>query len=213
MDYIAERRLEEKERRRSEILDAALRVAAEAGIEGLTMEQVAREARLSRGLLYIYFRDRGDLHLGLCERGLGLLHARLAAAADSTPQGADKLIAMGRAYVEFSRDCPVYFEALARFQSSEASAEGAEGNLLGCLQAGGRVHDLMTAALRAGVADGSVSRSVGDADTVAISLWALMHGAIQIARLKGATLAQHGVTAQALLDQALRMASVALAKS
>jgi hypothetical protein len=40
-----------------------------------------------------------------------------------------------------------------------------------------------------------------------------MHGPIQIARKKGAVLAQHGVTAAGLVEQALRLATVALAKS
>jgi AcrR family transcriptional regulator len=213
MDYIAARRLEEKERRRSDILDAAQRVAGEAGIEGLTMEQVAREARLSRGLLYIYFRDRTDLHLGLCERALTMLHELFVVAGTKNPRGVDKLTAMGRAYVDFSRDEPVYFEALARFQASDASADEADGNLPACLAAGARVHELMTAALEAGMRDDSISKTVGEPNTVAISLWALMHGAIQIARMKGAVLAQHGVTAAALVEQALRMATVALAKS
>ena len=213
MDYIAARRLEEKERRRSDILDAARRVAEDSGIEGLTMEQVAREARLSRGLLYIYFRDRTDLHLGLCERALAMLHEQFVGAGVANPRGVDKLTAMGRAYVDFSRDHPVYFEALARFQASDAPDAEAEGNLRACLQAGARVHELMTEALQAGMCDGSISKTVGEPNTVAISLWALMHGAIQIARMKGAVLAQHGVTAAGLVEQALRIATVALAKS
>ena len=45
MDPIAARRLEEKERRRSDILDAAERVAAAVGVEPLTMEQVGSVPR------------------------------------------------------------------------------------------------------------------------------------------------------------------------
>ena len=61
--------------------------------------------------------------------------------------------------------------------------------------------------------DGSISPTVGEPNTVAISLWALMHGAIQISRLKGGVLARHGVTAASLVEQSLRMATVALARS
>jgi len=58
MNYLAERRQEEKERRRAEILDAAEGVAASVGWDELTMDQVARRARLSRALLYVYFKDK-----------------------------------------------------------------------------------------------------------------------------------------------------------
>ena len=42
MSYIAERRQEEKERRRAEILDAAEAVAAQEGWDALTVDQCHR---------------------------------------------------------------------------------------------------------------------------------------------------------------------------
>ena len=65
MSYIAERRLEEKERRRAEIVDAAEAAGRDVGLDALTMDDVARRARLSRALLYVYFQDRSDLMFGL----------------------------------------------------------------------------------------------------------------------------------------------------
>jgi TetR/AcrR family transcriptional regulator len=51
MSYIALRREEEKERRRAEILDAAEVLYAKKGWDALTVDQVARSARLSRALV------------------------------------------------------------------------------------------------------------------------------------------------------------------
>ena len=45
MSYIAERRQEEKDRRRAEIVDAAEALYAESGWDAVTMDQVARRAR------------------------------------------------------------------------------------------------------------------------------------------------------------------------
>ena len=81
MNYIAERRLEEKERRRAEIVDAAEAAGREVGLDSLTMDDVARRARLSRALLYVYFQDRSDLMFGLAERAMQMLHARFVAHA------------------------------------------------------------------------------------------------------------------------------------
>ncbi len=212
MNSIAARRLEEKERRRSDILDAAHRVATASGIEGLTMERVAREARLSRGLLYVYFRDRTDLHLGLCERALAIFQERAVTAAAGQELGLDKLTAIGRAYVCFAQDCPTDFEALVRFESSSAAIDQAEGNLPACLAASARVHALMISQLEIGRRDGSIAATAGEPNTVAVALWALMHGAIQITRLKAGVLAQQGVTPEALINQALGMAAVALSR-
>ena len=68
MSYIAERRQEEQDRRRGEIVDAAEALYAETGWDAVTMDQVARRARLSRALVYVYFKDKRDLHFALVER-------------------------------------------------------------------------------------------------------------------------------------------------
>ena len=53
MSYITERRQQERGRRRTEIVDAAEALYAEVGWDAVTMDLVARRARLSRALLYV----------------------------------------------------------------------------------------------------------------------------------------------------------------
>lgn len=210
MDPIAARRLEEKERRRTEILDAAELVAASTGLESLTMEQVAREARLSRGLLYVYFRDKDDLQAGICERALISLHTRLKAIAEESLSGLDQALAMGRAYVDFAARSPVQFEMLARHEATDLSAMDTGSNHHACLAAGLEVQQLLTGALEAGIRDGSVARSAGSSNTVALALWAMTHGTIQVASMKRAVLKQLDVTPEDLVEQTLRMAMISL---
>ena len=94
MSYIAERRLEEKERRRAEIVDAAEAAGREVGLDALTMDDVARRARLSRALLYVYFQDRSDLMFGLTERAMGMLHTRFLEAAERHRTGLEQVSAV-----------------------------------------------------------------------------------------------------------------------
>ncbi len=209
MDPIAARRLEEKERRRSDLLDAAERVAEATGLESLTMELVAREARVSRGLVYVYFKDKQDLAAGICERALLGLHDRFDALKEAHPRGLDRVIAMGRAYVAFAAECPLQFEILARFEATGASTNDGS-NHSACLAAGAQVHGLIIAALEAGMADGSVARAAGEPSAIALSLWAMTHGTIQVASMKRAVLDQHRVTPDELVEQTLRMATISL---
>ncbi len=212
MNYIAERRLEEKDRRRAEILSAAETVAMTEGIDMLTMDQVARQARISRALLYVYFKDKSDLHLGLCERGLDIMHERFAAAAEHSANGLAQLQAMGRAYVAFAREFPVYFETLARFHASEAEIGTAGGCLGGCLAQGDRVHQVLVASVETGIRDGSIAADAGKPAAVALTLWGFMHGIILISTTKAELLsAQYGLSADALVEQALHLASRGLA--
>ena len=207
MNLLADRRREEKERRRDDILDAAASVSAELGIDALTMDLVARQARLSRALLYVYFKDKADLQAGLCERAIALLLKRFLEESEREPTGRDKLSAMGRAYIGFAQQWPVYFETLARFEASGGGAAApTEGNLLRCLAGGDSLHALMTDAIREGIADGSIRGDVGNADAVAIVLWGFLHGVIQLVATKGAILAQRGVSPEQLFEQARELA-------
>lgn len=215
MNYLVERRQEEKERRRADILDAAEAVAATVGIEAMTMDEVARKARLSRALLYVYFQDKSDLLFGLCGRGLEQLHQRFTAAVALHRRGLDQIEACGRAYVEFSREFPVYFDALARFEAhSPVSAplpEGNVGNEAECMLRGDRVHAVMSACIERGVADGSIRADVGPPLLVSFTLWGFLHGIIQLGTTKSNVFAQYGTSTQQLIDNALAMSVRALA--
>ncbi len=74
---IRERKEREKERRRQQILVAAKRVFVGKGFGLATMEDIAKEAELSAGTIYLYFKNKNELYASLCLRVLQYLHMRL----------------------------------------------------------------------------------------------------------------------------------------
>lgn len=62
---------EEKSRRRDDILRAAERIWANMPYAELSMNQVAREADLAKGTLYLYFDTKEELFLALLTEHLG----------------------------------------------------------------------------------------------------------------------------------------------
>lgn len=206
MSYIAERRQEERERRRAEILDAAEAVAAVVGWDDMTMDQVARKARLSRSLLYVYFKDKNDLLFGICERGLKALRQRFAEAVARHRVGLDQLEALGRAYVAFSQEFPVYFDVLARCELMSPEDIHSGSNEEACMICGDAVYRLMVETIETGVRDGSIRADIGDPKVVATVLWGFTHGVIQLATNKANMLAHRGISNRELIESALRMA-------
>ncbi|HVY83276.1 MAG TPA: TetR/AcrR family transcriptional regulator [Steroidobacteraceae bacterium] len=206
MSYIAERRQEEKERRRAEILDATEAVAAKVGWDALTMDQVARKARLSRALLYVYFKDKQDLLFGICERALATLRQRFAEAVGRQKRGLDQIVAIGRAYIAFSQEFPVYFEVIARCEMVSPNPEE-NTNEGAATSRGDEARQLMVDALRTGVADGSIRPDVGDVRLVSNTLWAFTHGVLQLAATKANVLLHDGVTIKDFVEHALVMAT------
>ncbi|MBN1932731.1 MAG: TetR/AcrR family transcriptional regulator [Desulfobacterales bacterium] len=74
---IQERKEREKERRRHQIMVAAKRVFSGKGFNKTTIEDIAREAELSPGTLYLYFKNKDDLYASLSLSILQYLLIRL----------------------------------------------------------------------------------------------------------------------------------------
>ena len=201
MSYIAARREDEKERRRGEILDAAEALYVDKGWEALTVDQVARSARLSRALVYVYFRDKEDLLFAVGERAMRLLRERFVAALGSRQTGMDQIEAIGRAYIGYAHEFPHYFDFCSRFQS-RLDTTGAGSNEDACKLMGDQVLGTVVQAIVTGVSDGSVRPDIGDPRMFALTLWAFTHGIIQLAMVKGADLARHRVAIPDFTDNA-----------
>jgi TetR/AcrR family transcriptional regulator len=206
MNDLADRRNEEKERRRAEILDAAEAVAAGESWEDMTMDQVARRARLSRALLYVYFTDKTDLLFGVAERALSLLAKRLHESTARHARGITRLEAMGRAYVAFAQEYPVYFTVLAHCELRSPTNADPHSNEGECTRKADALHGLIAGILEAGMGDGSIRNDVGQPPAVAIALWGFLHGIIQLAASKANLVGRRGVSIRNLLDQGLVLA-------
>jgi AcrR family transcriptional regulator len=61
-------RIEQTERNRSLVLEAARRVFMDHGYHGATLEQIAEEAGFSKGVVYSQFDSKADLFLALLDK-------------------------------------------------------------------------------------------------------------------------------------------------
>ncbi|AXQ31000.1 TetR/AcrR family transcriptional regulator [Solimonas sp. K1W22B-7] len=203
MSLSQQRRLEEKERRREEIVDAAERVIEAKGYDAAKMEEIARDARVSRALVYTYFKDKPELYFAICERALRLLRERFDAAVASQPRGIDQVAAIGRAYMDFARESPFRFTALSRFEAHSMADVQAGSTEHGALTAGRCVHEVTVRALLNGVADGSIRKDLGHPLLMSITLWGLTHGVIQLAQTKGSIVTDEGFSLAQFLEHSI----------
>lgn len=211
--YIAQRRFEEKERRRAEILDAAEALYLDAGWDATTIDEVARRARLSRALVYVYFKDKRDLHFGIVDRALRELHARFEAAVAEHAQGLAKVEAIGRAYVAYARELPHYFDACNRFQAHRPDDTDGEMNEAVALDAAARVHGVLVDAIQTGIEDGTIRNDIEEPLMTATVLWGFTHGIIQIASSKDRQFAALGIETPALMAHSFQLLRASLAKA
>ncbi len=64
-------------------MDAAERVFSQRGVNNATMDQIAHQAELSKGTLYLYFKNKDELYLAIATRALTDLTRIWQQAADS----------------------------------------------------------------------------------------------------------------------------------
>ncbi len=75
------------EERPRQILDAALRVFRARGFAQTRMDDVAKEAGVSKGTIYLYFKSKTALLEALIERAMAPVAAQLKAMARAAPDG------------------------------------------------------------------------------------------------------------------------------
>ncbi len=101
---VRERKERERFARREAILAAAAKVFAVHGLEGATVEMVARAAEVAVGTIYLYFCSRDDLFLSLMAERIGRLRARYLEIGARGLAPADAVRAIGAAYLDYLRE-------------------------------------------------------------------------------------------------------------
>jgi AcrR family transcriptional regulator len=117
---IQERKERERERRRQQIIVAAKRVFSEKGFNKATMEDIASEAELSPGTLYLYFKNKEELYASLSLRILQYLNIRVQHVNDEKQLDAEKkMLALREAMFDVYNFDPLTIINLFHLQSSE----------------------------------------------------------------------------------------------
>ena len=117
---IQERKEREKERRRQQIMVAAKRVFTDKGFNRATMEDIAQEAELSPGTLYLYFKNKEELYASLSLRILQYLLIRVEHVNEDKDSGPEeKLKSLMDAMYDVYEFDPLIIINMFHLQSSE----------------------------------------------------------------------------------------------
>ena len=151
------------------LVRAALQVLAEEGLEGLSLRGVARRAGVSRAAPYHYFSDKAELISAVTVA----CYERLADTMRSTAEHAsvkpvDRLVLLGRIYVEFAAKDPLQFRLMHR-----PELFGTAGNSSIAASAASAFAVLREAV---GLCHQEGLFRTGDADGNAIGCWCAVHG-------------------------------------
>jgi AcrR family transcriptional regulator len=180
---IAERKAREKMQRRSDIINAAERIFFRNGFESTTMDDVALEAELSKGTLYLYFRSKEDLQFAIFMRGLEILLNNMRNSLSATENGDQGLRQLAASFIRFSGEYRYYFSLLMYYESSRIEALNLDREQLQRYLKEQSPLALVTQQVTLGMQDGSLRDDL-PAEVFSATLWSQMLGVLIVLNSK-----------------------------
>lgn len=150
------------------ILQTALELVAEKGLDKLSLREIARRVDYSPAGLYEYFGSKEEILLALARQGNGRLNATLQ-SIPTTLSPVERLVELSLAYIEFALRNQDYFALMNNLPSqrmSLAEPVATESSYSSLLQA-------VQTAIEAGKI--IVKEGYGP-EEIAYSIWAMIHG-------------------------------------
>lgn len=159
--------------RRQRILDSAAQLFAQRHYHEVRMDDIAAEAGVAKGTLYLQFKDKEALYLALIldgvQRLLEEVQARISDAADAE----GKVRVLVREAVRFFARYPYFLELIQRVEGAQPDAK-----LSPLRSTRARFHGLMTDALRE--LDASGRYRVPDAEFAALALSGMLREVLRL---------------------------------
>ncbi len=169
-----QRQEQEKQELRQTILRAAAGLFLEQGYERFSLRQVAERIGYSPTTIYLYFRNKEDLLFTVVEEGYMRFGKQLEAALTGIDAPWEQIVALGRAYITFGVENPVYYQMMF-MQRTDFLWQSQQGESQPRLAAFQILRQTVQRAI-----DANVLRA-GDATTYSDLLWAVTHGIVSLA--------------------------------
>ena len=123
---IRERKEREKEQRRNDIINAAEKLFFSKGYDSVSMDEIANFAEVSKGTLFVYFKNKESLFFAVVLRGARLLNAMIEENIKSCKTGLEVLDTIASTYFEFVSKYSEYHRAYLYFRSGRFDIENSE---------------------------------------------------------------------------------------
>lgn len=206
---IAERREREKHQRMESIVDAAESLIFSKGLDNTTMDEIADKSELSKGTLYLYFKNKDELLLAIINRAFEVLNTMFEDAYKEGGNGLQKTSKIGEAFMRFATEYSHYNNLMMHSVKAEHFCE--PGNVyFESIKLKDKSIDILIQAIDDGIKDGSIKESIDPVKT-AFLLWGESMGLMQLIHQKGEMIkASRGIDPNTLYDYFFEFTNMAL---
>lgn len=179
-----QRRKREKEEIREAILQAAMKLFIENGVQKTTIRKIAELIEYTPGAIYSYFKNKDEIYIELHRRGFEKLFSYMLQVFE-VPDLRERFIRLGEVYIRFALENPelytLMFIADCVKEVILESDQWDEGNKTYTV-----LQNMVRDCMNAGVLP------EGDVDTVSLAFWSLVHGTASLVIKNRLTLRPEG---------------------
>lgn len=182
---LKERRERERQARRESILSAARDLLHKKGINGASMNQIAKKAELGVATLYSYFTSKEELFFILQQEGLDHLKKFTSKNLKKKDDPKTKLKKIAFSFLEFSQKKKNYYYIINYFISTPEILfeQKLKDEIDGQAEQALSVAELV---VKEGI-DSKVFKDV-DEKRISVMFWGMVHGLIQFKKLESTIL-------------------------
>jgi len=183
----------ERQEREKAIIDAAENVFFKYGFRNAKMEDIAKKAGMSKGLVYFYFQNKEDLYMAITLKAFEIIISAYQKILEENVNktGKEKILLILKMYLDFSNNNYHYYETIFNYMSIvRADLQSQEDSIFQSdikeslyYQKIKNLHNLpvslVVGAIKEGMKDGSI-KNAHNPQTIYVTLWALVIGYIKL---------------------------------
>jgi TetR/AcrR family transcriptional regulator len=163
-----ERKEREKERRRTEILDAAEEVFSNKNLAQTTMDEIAEKAELGKSTIYLYYKSKEDIFLAVLCRAHEILYGLFENAAGTGESSLKRFQNIIDAYCQYSRRYSRYFEMETFLEDTQVHTRVSDEMLGECRVSVQKIWKAVTDVLEQGMQDGTFRKDINPMEMAVI---------------------------------------------
>ena len=166
----SERRQREVENMKGLILDAASQIFVENGYENTTLRKIAKTIEYNPATIYNYYKNKEEIFFALQERAFTNFYQAFDLIRQSDLKGYEKLITMGRRYIQFALENPHMYELMFIMKSPMNAAESLDPTW----KIGEGNYNFLKEVIAECINENSIR--ISDVESGAFMIWSAVHG-------------------------------------
>ncbi|MGM0641737.1 MAG: TetR/AcrR family transcriptional regulator [Thermotogota bacterium] len=172
-----------KEDKHKRIIETAEKLFFENNYEEVSMSKIAKEAGMAKGTLYLYFSSKKDLYYSVVVRALDIIENVIRKNVGKAKNGLEKVVSMGKSYIEFYNEYPDYYTLIANYESQKAKLSTEDPLVKLSYGKSEQIFEYLKKSIQVGIEDKTIREDI-DPEKFSMVLWSQTTGMVQQVKLR-----------------------------